>query len=207
MAERLLATPLIRRAPIASTRASSTASNTARACCPPGTSLRCTIGSWQASLSAIESAWPRTIAASRPVSLRGGSGRRALPPAMPGRSAANDTSSSGLRAIARRQPVTARLNGSVGLSLARLLLLMFDDMPIAARRGLASAERHVHRAFRQLRAKAALIEFGDDRPLQLVALVDEGEPEGEADVLEDLRVFRPGDHRARAHHGREIAVH
>ena len=34
------------------------------------------------------SEWPRTIAASCALSLRGGSGRRALPPAMPGRSAA-----------------------------------------------------------------------------------------------------------------------
>src|SRR5712675_643544 len=41
MAERFLATPVMRRAPIASTRACSTASNTARACCPPGTSFRC----------------------------------------------------------------------------------------------------------------------------------------------------------------------
>src|SRR5262245_50267573 len=127
---------------------------------------------------------------------------------MPGRSAAKPTSRSGLRAIARRQPVTARLNGSVGLSLATDLPLMFDDMPkIAASRGPPSAQRHVDRRFRQLLAEAALIELGDDRPLQLVTLVDEGEPEGEADVLEDLRVFRPGDHRARAHHGREIAVH
>ena len=37
-------------------------------------------------------------------SLRGGSGSRALPPIRPGRSAAKVTSSSGLRASARRQP-------------------------------------------------------------------------------------------------------
>jgi hypothetical protein len=77
-------------------------------------------------LSAIESAWPRTIAASTPPSLRGGSGSRALPATMPGRSAANATSSSGLRAIARRHPVTARLNGSVGDSFEGFLGLMFD---------------------------------------------------------------------------------
>src|SRR5215467_13853108 len=68
------------------------------------------------------------MAASAAVSLRGGSGSRALPPAMPGRSAANETSSSGRRAIARRQPVTARLNGSVGASLAGVLGLMLEDM-------------------------------------------------------------------------------
>ena len=73
--------------------------------------------------SAIESAWPRTIAASALPSLRGGSGSRTLPPIRPGRSAANDTSRSGLRAIARRQPVTARLNGSVGDSFADDLAL------------------------------------------------------------------------------------
>jgi hypothetical protein len=50
------------------------------------------------------------------VILRAGSGSRALPGARPGRSAANVTSSSGALAIARRQAVTARLNGSVGAS-------------------------------------------------------------------------------------------
>ena len=128
MAERLLFTPTMRLAPIASTRACSTASNTARACWPPGMSRRCTAGSWQASLSAAASAWPRTIAASCLVSLRGGSGSRALPPTRPGRSAANDTSSSGCRAIARRQLDTARLNGSVGESLADVLGLMLEDI-------------------------------------------------------------------------------
>ena len=63
-----------------------------------------------------KSAWPRTIAASRRVILRAGSGSRALPGASPGRSAAKLTSSSGFFAIARRQAVTARLNGSVGAS-------------------------------------------------------------------------------------------
>src|SRR5262249_19859787 len=64
----------------------------------------------------MESAWPRTIEASRRVILRAGSGSRALPGARPGRSAANVTSSSGVFAIARRQAVTARLNGSGGAS-------------------------------------------------------------------------------------------
>src|SRR5262245_20109565 len=65
----------------------------------------------------MASAWPRTMAASGAVNLRGGSGKRALPPLMPGRSAANETSRSGFLAMARTHPVTARLNGSVGLSL------------------------------------------------------------------------------------------
>src|SRR5581483_9901200 len=92
----------------------------------PGISLRCTFGSWQASFNAIESACPRTIAASRLVILRGGSGNRALPGDKPGRSAANDTSSSGFLAIARRHAVTERLNGSVGASLGPERNLLFD---------------------------------------------------------------------------------
>ena len=130
MAARLLFTPSMRREPIASTRACSTASNTARACWPPGTSRRCTAGSWQASLSAIASALPRTIAASARVSLRGGSGSRTLPPTRPGRSAANVTSSSAFLAMARRQPVTARLNGSVGDSLRCAFGLLLDDIDV-----------------------------------------------------------------------------
>src|ERR1700712_514277 len=79
----------------------------------------------------IESAWPRTIAASRFVILRAGSGSRALPGARPGRSAANDTSSSGALAIARRHDVTARLNGSVGASFAPVRNLEFDVVMLA----------------------------------------------------------------------------
>src|SRR3569833_1756910 len=137
---------------------------------------------------------------------------------MPGRSAAKETSRSGLRESARIAPETARLNGSVGDSLAGVLPLIFEAIwlfslsPLLRREGrgegqLKSAQRDVHRAFRQLDAEAALIELGDDRTLELVALVEEGEPEGEAEVVEDLGVLRPGDHRARAHHGRQVAVH
>src|SRR4029077_13343495 len=101
----------------------------------------------------MESACPRTFAPSGPVSFRGGSGRRALPPTMPGRSAAKPTSSSGLRAIARKQPVTARLNGSVGLSADGALPLLLVDILLAdivllpSRRapggGELSAQHHV----------------------------------------------------------------
>src|ERR1700686_1371360 len=156
------------------------------------------------------------MAASAAESLRGGSGRRALPPTMPGRSAAKPTSRSGLRAIARRQPVTARLNGSIGLSGAGALVLLLVDIrslgisrfPRAwAGKAKLSAQRHVHRGFRQLDPEAALIELGHDRPLELVAFVEEGDPEGEADILEYVGVLRPDDHRARAHHGRDVAVH
>src|SRR5208282_5654831 len=68
------------------------------------------------------------MAASPSLSRRGGSGSRALPPVSPGRSAAKATSMSPLPAIARKQTPTARLNGSVGASLAVLLGLMLEVM-------------------------------------------------------------------------------
>jgi hypothetical protein len=80
--------PVMRSAPIASTRACSTASNTPRAVGPSGSMARCTRASWQARRSAMESAWPRRIAASSRDILRGGSGRRALSPIRLGRSEA-----------------------------------------------------------------------------------------------------------------------
>ena len=55
--------------------------------------------------------------------------------------------------------------------------------------------------------EAALVELGNQRTLQLVAFVDEGEPESKADIVEYLRVFGPGDHRPRAHYGRNVTVH
>ena len=140
IAARFSATPSMRRAPIASTRACSTASKTARACWPAGCRRRCTAGSWQASRSAIESAWPRTIAASARDSLRGGSGSRALPPIRPGRSAAKATSSSGLRAIARRQPATARLNGSVGNPSTRASICCWRPSCFSSFRGAPRRE-------------------------------------------------------------------
>src|ERR1700733_6221144 len=155
MAVRFFAPPALREEPSSSTRACSTASNTPRACGFPGISLRCTFGSWQASFSAIESAWPRTIAASRLVILRAGPGSRALPGARPGRSEANVTSSSGAFAIARRHEVTARLNGSVGASLDPVRNLEFDVVIVASPRSVPAkagtlAQRHVYRGLRQL---------------------------------------------------------
>src|SRR6185369_14515954 len=38
---------------------------------------------------------------------------------------------------------------------------------------LNSAQSHIHRALRQLHAEAPLVELGDDRTLELVALVQE----------------------------------
>src|ERR1700744_4144312 len=66
------------------------------------------------------------MAASRLVILRAGSGSRALPGARPGRSAAKVTSRSDFLAIARRQAVTERLNGSGGASLLPVRNLELD---------------------------------------------------------------------------------
>src|SRR5436190_24258696 len=115
-------------------------------------------------------------------------------------------SGSGLRGGARMQPATARLNGSVGDSLAAALGLLFEDIVMVSIAPGPSAQCDVHRALRQLDAEAALIELGDDRALQLVALVQERYAEREADLAgEDLGVLCPGDHRARAHHGGDVA--
>ena len=120
MAVRLAATPSMRREPIASTRACSTASNNARAGALCGAWRRWIASLWQASRSDIELAIPRRIAASRGFGLRGGSGSRALAPSgpltRPGLSAEKATSSSGWRDMARAQEVSARLNGSFALS-------------------------------------------------------------------------------------------
>jgi len=101
--------------------------NAARACGLPGISLRCTFGSWQASLSAIRNRHGRGQRRRRASSFcAAGSGNLALPGDNPGRSAANDTSSSGFFAIARRHAVTERLNGSVGASFGPMRNLLLD---------------------------------------------------------------------------------
>src|SRR6187401_2378894 len=127
------------------------------------------------------------MAASALPSLRGGSGRRTFPPNSPGRSAANATSRLGLRASARTQPVSARLNGSVGDSFEVGLLLILEAIH-QPRNDPRSAQRHVHRRFRQLDAEATLIKFGHDRAFEFVAFVQEGEPECKTDIVEDLGI-------------------
>src|SRR5215218_10570964 len=108
------------------------------------------------------------MAASAEPSLRGGSGSRALRPLMPARSAAKLTSRSGTRAIARMQPPTARLNGSVGLSFAGSLGLLLEAMtsgPVLYRHRvevylhhagsemiMAEPENHAFRLSREIRA-------------------------------------------------------
>src|SRR6202161_2133130 len=138
------------------------------------------------------------MAASRRVILRAGSGSRALPGARPGRSAANVTSRSGVLAIARRHDVTARLNGSVGASLDPVRNLIFDVVIVAsprvvpAKAGTKLTHRHVHRRLREFGVEAALIEFGDQRPFQLVTLVEEGNGERKAELGENIGILSPG---------------
>src|SRR5438445_9052699 len=104
----------------------------------------------------MESAWPRTIAASRLVIFRAGSGSRALPGARPGRSAAKLTSSSGDFAIALRQDATERLNGSVGASLVLRNLeldVLMSPLPVVP----AKAGTHNHRrSLRQEKRRASI---------------------------------------------------
>src|SRR6478609_7397755 len=114
------ATPSIRREPIASTRACSTASNKARAGGLCGERRRWSASLWQARRNAKESARPLTIAASRGLGLRGGSGSRALDPSdderREGLSVEKATSRPGWRARARVHDASACLNGSFAVS-------------------------------------------------------------------------------------------
>src|SRR5262249_18409831 len=82
----------------------------------------------------------------------------------------------------------------------------YGSRRLPGRHGERSAERHVDCRFRQLRIEAALVELGDQGTLELVALVEEGDAEREADIGEDVGILGPGDHRARAHHRRQIAI-
>src|SRR3546814_15647550 len=58
----------------------------------------------------------------------------------------------------------------------------------------------------QVLAEYALIIFGDDHPLRLVALVEEGQAKGEAEVVEDRGILGPANHRARRHDGRYVTI-
>src|SRR3569623_1467150 len=69
-----------------------------------------------------------------------------------------------------------------------------------------SAQCDVDGTLWQIDVEATLIEFSHQRALQLVALIEESDAERKAEIAEDFSVFRPGDDRARAHHGGQIAV-
>src|ERR1700744_3615829 len=76
--------------------------------------------------------------------------------------------------------------------------LCLSDGALDGDRRHALAQRNIDRGFRQLRVEAALIEFSHQRPFQFVALVEEGDTEGKAEIAENLGILRPGDHGARA---------
>ncbi len=68
-----------------------------------------------------------------------------------------------------------------------------------ASEGVASAGMGGLVAQRQFLAEAALEILGHDGPLGRLALVEEGQLEGQPQVVEDLRVLGPGDDGARRH--------
>jgi hypothetical protein len=64
-----------------------------------------------------------------------------------------------------------------------------------------SGHFHPGCSLRKVGAESALVEFGHGGAFELVALVQECEPEGLADIAENLSIFGPGDDRAGAHDG------
>src|SRR6185437_9649335 len=69
-----------------------------------------------------------------------------------------------------------------------------------------SRHQHLCSALGQFLAERTLIKLCDAGAFEFVALVQEGEAEGEADVVEYLGILRPGDDGTWAHDGREVTV-
>src|SRR5689334_10286484 len=197
-AVRFCAMPDMRLEPSASMRARSTASNTARAGPDFGARRACSLGSWQAAVKARLSAQPRTTATSLAEGTRDGSGSCTSLPSISGLPGAKVTCTSPSPAMARTAKPSTRLNGSAGDSLR------CGPAAIAA---TFLAQRHVGSALGKFLTEAALVELRHQWALELVALVQEGEAEGKADVAENLAVFGPGEDRARAHDRGQIPVH
>src|SRR5471030_1563626 len=118
----------------------------------------------------MESAAPRSCAASACEISRPGDGSLTRVPAALAGSAPKLTWTSSRSAMARNAAAVERLKISVGLSL--LLLIQ------------RSHQRRLDAALHQLGAKAALVVLGHRGALDLVAFVQEGDPEGEGDVVE-----------------------
>src|SRR6056297_2392186 len=163
-------------------------------------------------------------------------GRRMASPLKPAGSTESLTVSSGSSASTLVASASAFLNGSAGLSLfcaIFALSLSPDGLHLAkntsgesrqrrgggsapifrglSRRGVlvpdGSPQAHAGRAFGQFLVKAALVELGHGLAFELVAFVEEGQPERIAHIAEDGGVLRPCDHRPGAHHRRELPVH
>src|SRR6185312_6466419 len=150
--------------------------------------------------------------ASGSLITRGGCGSTILPPASFGPSAPNATSnSSSAPASARVVCASERLKISTGVSRAATSVCPANFAPPQGLSGprerrrrtsalqsaqgrLPSSHLHPRRRFRQIGAEGALVEFRHCRALQLIALVQERHPEGEADIAEDFGILRPKDH-------------
>src|SRR5262249_9216276 len=117
-------------------------------------------------------------------------GRRASPPVNPGWPGAKLTVSSCLCAIARMAAPVTRRNSSSRLS----------------REVISLHQRSAAAALLQVGPEAALVVLRHRRPLELIALVEEGQAESEGDVVEYPGIVGPGHHRARRHHGGDVAV-
>src|SRR4051794_16043209 len=199
-ASRLARTPAMRWEPRTSTRRSSRLSYTRPATSPVGAKRRWTPSSWCRTRRAARSASPRT----RPSSCAMRSGRGRLSRTASGEIWARSrrfsrprkaTSSAGRSAMARTTAPSARCSSS------RFSRSASDKAGLP----LESSVGEVGRRLRQLLAEAALVVLGHGVPLRLVALVEEGEAEAEAQVAEDLGVLGPGDDRAGRHDGRDVA--
>src|SRR6185437_8237578 len=143
---------------------------------------------------------PRSLAISAGGSARVGRGSRARLPARPDGPGWKLTCTSATSAIARSTPAVARLTSS-----ARVL--SFDPLaPLPLIRFWASARLASHHAGRDVLVEAALVVLRHRGPLGLVAFVEEGHAEGEADIAENARILRPCDDGARRHDGGDVAV-
>src|SRR5690606_38479927 len=115
--------------------------------------------------------------------------RRASLPETPCWPGAKVAVSSGRREIARMAAPVTRRNSSIRVSTLLIALSMLRLPPGR------SDQCRLGVGLLELGAHGALVVLGHDRTLHLVALVQEGDPEGEGDVVEDARVLGPGDHR------------
>src|SRR5690606_7453376 len=117
---------------------------------------------------------------------RDGAGSRARVPDSAAGSLLKPTVASGRAATARTAAAVARLKRSIGLSSSLIPPIWGAPAtpPWSGQIGLDAG-------LRQLGPEAALIVLGHRRALDLVALVEEGQAEGEADIAEDLGVLGP----------------
>ena len=166
--------PRMRLAPIASTRACSIASNTARARRRPARASRAAPDRGRRRRSAAASAWPRMTAISVLVGTREGSGSRAILPLERRAARCVNTTShlvvGGDRAARSAQGSSAPRLGAASTGTISLLDSGLPGRacdahavvtPLRARLELQLSQRHVGGRLRQVLAEAALIVLGD----------------------------------------------